>query len=72
VSSKSRTGALVAKSKPMRDTFAPARSRESWVLTLAGRSIRVYPGVSGLPGVSGFTPDIPGLKVVCYILGEGV
>jgi hypothetical protein len=29
---------------------------------LGGRSIRVYPGVSGLPGVSGFTPDTPGLK----------
>jgi hypothetical protein len=34
----------------------------SWVLTLEGRSIRVYPGVSGLPGVSRFAPDIPGLK----------
>jgi hypothetical protein len=32
------------------------------VLTLEGRCIRVYPGVSGLPGVSGFTPDTPGLK----------
>jgi hypothetical protein len=34
----------------------------SWVLTLEGRSIRVYPGVSRLPGVSEFTPDTPGLK----------
>jgi hypothetical protein len=32
------------------------------VLTLEGRSIRVYPGVSELPGVSGFAPDTPGLK----------
>jgi hypothetical protein len=37
------------------------------VLTLGGRSIRVYPGVSGLPGVSGFTPDILGLKAVTAI-----
>jgi hypothetical protein len=29
--SKSRTGALVAKSKPMRDTFAPVHSRESFL-----------------------------------------
>jgi hypothetical protein len=34
------------------------------VLTLEGWSIRVYPGVSGLPGVSGFTLDIPGLRAV--------
>jgi hypothetical protein len=34
----------------------------SWELTLEGRSIRVYPGVSELPGVSEFTPDTPGLK----------
>jgi hypothetical protein len=34
----------------------------SWVLTLGGWSIQVYPGVSGLPGVSRFTPDTPGLK----------
>jgi hypothetical protein len=32
------------------------------VLALEGRSIRVYPGDSGLPGVSGFTPDTPGHK----------
>jgi hypothetical protein len=60
VSSKSRTGALVAITKPMRDTFAPTRSTGtfSWVLTLEGRSIRVYPRVSG------FTPDILGLRAV--------
>jgi hypothetical protein len=48
----------------MRDTFAPTHSRGSFlrVLALEGRSIRVYPGDSGLPGVSGFTPDIPGHK----------
>jgi hypothetical protein len=39
----------------------------SWVLTLGGRSIRVYPGISGLPGVSGFTPDTPGLKALAAI-----
>jgi hypothetical protein len=62
MSSKSQTGALVAKSKPMRDTLAPTRSRGSffWVLALESRSIRVYPGDSGLRGVSGFTPDTPG------------
>jgi hypothetical protein len=37
------------------------------VLTLRGRSIRVYPRVFGLPRVSGFTPDIPGLKAVTTI-----
>jgi hypothetical protein len=36
----------------------------SWVLTLGGWSIRVYSGVSGLPGVSGFTPNILGLRAV--------
>jgi hypothetical protein len=63
VSSQSRIGALVAITKPMRDTFAPACSREtfSWVLTLGGRSIWVYPGISRLPGVSGATPNITGL-----------
>jgi hypothetical protein len=62
MSFKSRTGALVAETKPMRDTFAPTRSRGpfSWVLALEGRSIRVYPRDSGLPGVSGFTPDNSG------------
>jgi hypothetical protein len=34
------------------------------VLTLGGRSIRVYLGIFGLPGVSEFTPDIPGLKAL--------
>jgi hypothetical protein len=29
---------------------------------LEGRNIRVHPGVSGLPGVSGFTSDTLGLK----------
>jgi hypothetical protein len=31
VSSKSRTGALVAKTEHMRDTFAPTRSRGSFL-----------------------------------------
>jgi hypothetical protein len=31
LSSKSRTGALVAKTKPIRDTFAPTRSRGSFL-----------------------------------------
>jgi hypothetical protein len=36
----------------------------SWVLTLGGRTIRVLPRISGLPGVSGIFPDIPGLRAV--------
>jgi hypothetical protein len=31
MTSKGRTGALVAKTKPMRDTFAPTLSRESFL-----------------------------------------
>jgi hypothetical protein len=31
---------------------------------MEGRSIRVFPGVSGLPGVSGIFPDILGLRAV--------
>jgi hypothetical protein len=31
MSSKGQTGALVAKAKPMRDTFAPTHSRESFL-----------------------------------------
>jgi hypothetical protein len=70
MSSKSRTGALVAKTKPMRDTFAPTHSQGSfsWVLALEGRSVRVYPGDSGLPGNSGFTPDTPGHKASTAII----
>jgi hypothetical protein len=37
---------------------------DSWVLTLEGQSIRGFPGISGLPRVSGFSPDIPGLRAV--------
>jgi hypothetical protein len=37
------------------------------VLTFEGRSIQVFPGVFGLPGISGFTPDIPGLKALTAI-----
>jgi hypothetical protein len=64
MSSKSRTGALVAKTNPMRDTFAPTHSRGSflgcwpWKAGVSG----FYPGDSGLPGDSGFTPDTPGHK----------
>jgi hypothetical protein len=32
------------------------------VLALESRSVRVYPGDSGLPGVSGFDLDTPGHK----------
>jgi hypothetical protein len=48
----------------MRDTFAPTHSRGSfsWVLALEGWSVRIYPGDSGLPGDSGFTPDTLGHK----------
>jgi hypothetical protein len=64
MSSKSRTGALVAKAKPMSDTFAPTHSQESflgcwpWKAGVSGFS----PGDSGLPGESVFIPDTPGHK----------
>jgi hypothetical protein len=64
MSSKSRTGALVAETKPMRDTFAPTHSRGSylgcwpWKAGVSG----FLPGDSGLPGESGFIPDTPGHK----------
>jgi hypothetical protein len=45
---KSRTGALVAKTKPMRDTFAPTHSRGSF--------LGCWPWKAG---VSGFTPETP-------------
>jgi hypothetical protein len=37
------------------------------VVTLGGQSILVYPGISGLLGVSEFTPDIPGVKAITAI-----
>jgi hypothetical protein len=37
VSSKSRIGALVAKTKPMRDSFAPTRSRDLFLGAELGR-----------------------------------
>jgi hypothetical protein len=64
MSSKGRTGALVAKTKPMRDTFAPTHSWESylgcwpWKAGVSG----FWPGDSGLPGESGFNPNTPGHK----------
>jgi hypothetical protein len=64
MSSKSRTSGLVAKTKPMRDTFAPTHTRGSylgcwpWKAGVSGFS----PGDSGLPGDSGFIPDTPGHK----------
>jgi hypothetical protein len=64
MSSKGRTGALVARTKPMRDIFAPTHSRESflgcwpWKAGVSG----FWPGDSGLPGDSGFNPDTPGHK----------
>jgi hypothetical protein len=57
VSSKSRTGALVAKTKPMRDTFAPTRSRGSF--------LGCWPWKAG---VSGFTPEFPGLPRILRVL----
>jgi hypothetical protein len=52
----------------MRDTFAPTHSRDLFLgADLGRRSIRVYPGISGLPRVSRFTPDTPGLKAVTAI-----
>jgi hypothetical protein len=64
MSSKSRIGALVAKTKPMRDTFAPTHTRGSflgcwpWKAGVSG----FFPGDSGLPGDSGFISDTPGHK----------
>jgi hypothetical protein len=52
----------------MRDTFAPHIHGDLFlVLTMGGRSIWVFPGVSGLPEVSEFTPNTPGLKAVMAI-----
>jgi hypothetical protein len=48
VSSKSRIGALVAKTKPMRDTFSPTHTRGSF--------LGCWPWEAG---VSGFTPESP-------------
>jgi hypothetical protein len=64
MSYESRTGALVAKTKPMRDTVAPTLSRGSflgcwpWKAGVSG----FYPGYSGPPGDPGFIPDTPGHK----------
>jgi hypothetical protein len=63
VSSKSRTGALVAKTKPMRDTFAPTHSRGSFLGCWSWEA-----------GVSGFTPEssdfleFPGLPRILRVL----
>jgi hypothetical protein len=58
MSSKGRTGALVAKTKPMRDIFAPAHTRGSFLGCWPWKA-----GVSGFyPGDSGFIPDTPGHK----------
>jgi hypothetical protein len=43
----------------------------SWVLTLGGPSFQVIPGVSGLPGVSGVFPEIPGLRAVTALFCVG-
>jgi hypothetical protein len=48
MSSKSRTGALVAKTKHMRDTFAPTHTRGSFLGCSPWKA-----------GVSGFTPETP-------------
>jgi hypothetical protein len=63
VSSKSRTGALVAKTKPMRDTFAPTHSQGSFLGCWLWEA-----------GVSGFTPESPdfsefrGLPRILWVL----
>jgi hypothetical protein len=51
MSSKGRTGALVAETKPMRDTFAPTHSRESFLGAGLGRP--------ECPGFGPETPDFP-------------
>jgi hypothetical protein len=60
MSSKSRTCALVAKTKPMRDTFAPTHSRGSFLRCWTWKA-----------GVSGFTPDTPGHKASTTIFWVG-
>jgi hypothetical protein len=63
MSSKSLTGALVAKTKPTRDTSAPTRSRGSF--------LGCWPWKAG---VSGFTPEsldfseFPGLPRILQVL----
>jgi hypothetical protein len=71
MSSKSRTGALVAKTKRhlCTNTFTGIFS---WVLALKSRSVRVYPGDSGLPEDSGLIPDTPGHKAsmaIFWVMG---
>jgi hypothetical protein len=48
MSSKSLTGALVARTKPMRDTFAPTHSQGSFLGCWHWKA-----------GVSGFSPESP-------------
>jgi hypothetical protein len=51
MSSKSRTSALVAKTKPMRDTFAPTQTQVSF--------LGCWPWKAGVSGFSPETPDFP-------------
>jgi hypothetical protein len=51
VSSKSRTGSLVAKTKPMRDTFTPTRSQGSF--------LGCWPWKAGVSGFTLESPDFP-------------
>jgi hypothetical protein len=63
VHSKSRTCALVAKSKPMRDTFAQAHSRESFLGCGPWEA-----GVSGIILESPDFPEFPGLPRIFRVL----
>jgi hypothetical protein len=63
MSSKSRTCALVAKTKPMRDTYAPTHSR--------GTFLGCWPWKAEVSGFTPETPDfpeIPGLPRILRVI----
>jgi hypothetical protein len=63
MSSKSRTGALVAKTKPMRDTFAPIHTRGSYLGCWPWKA-----GVSGFPPETPDFPESPGLSRILWVI----
>jgi hypothetical protein len=63
MSSKSRTGALVARPKPMRDTFAPTHSRGSFLGCWHWKA-----GVSGFSPESPHFPEFPDLPRILRVL----
>jgi hypothetical protein len=63
VSSKSRTSALVAKTKPMWDTFAPTHSRGSFLGCWPWKA-----GISEFTPESPDFPEFPGLPRILRVL----